>query len=50
MLRRAGKRAIDRLYRPGGAGYERSKERFELMTLENQPVHHSRCELDSSQR
>eukprot|EP00979_Chaetoceros_neogracilis_P011189 scaffold2719_cov266-Chaetoceros_neogracile.AAC.12 len=50
MLRRAGKRAIDRLYRPGGAGYERSKERFELMTLENQPVYHSRCELDSSQR
>ena len=35
MLRRAAKRAIDRLYRPGGVAYERSKDRFEMMALMN---------------
>jgi hypothetical protein len=35
MLRRAGQRAIGRLYRPGGEGYERSRKRFEIMRMNN---------------
>ena len=30
-LHRAGRKAVDRLYRPGGAGFKRSREHFEMM-------------------